>query len=170
MGSKFNLAKVGIALLVGIYFAWCAIAPFQWRLIDGVNLFVHEAGHLVFSPLGEFFSVLGGSLIQVIMPTTFVAYFIYQEDNYSGALTVNWVGQNLLNISVYAGDAVAMQLPLVGNGDRIHDWNYILTELGLLNYTPRISLVIRLLGTLTIIAATLFALYSSRIKEESARE
>jgi hypothetical protein len=33
-----------------------------------INLPFHEAGHILFSPFGEFMTTLGGSLTQVLVP------------------------------------------------------------------------------------------------------
>src|SRR5204862_6430498 len=88
--------------IASAYFLWCAYDPFQWHLIDGVNLVIHEAGHIVFRPFGEFMMIAGGSLFQVIMPALFVGYFCYQRQFYSAALVLFWVGESILNVSVYA--------------------------------------------------------------------
>ena len=71
--------KLAVAVIASLYFFWCAYDPYQWHLIDGVNLVIHEAGHLIFSPLGEFMMIAGGSLFQVIMPAIFVGYFWYNS-------------------------------------------------------------------------------------------
>ena len=72
------------------------------------------------------------------------------------------IGESLLNVSVYAGDAVLMQLPLLGGDDSIHDWNYLLDQLGLLNHASLISGLIHAAGTLFIIYATVFAVIAAR--------
>jgi hypothetical protein len=154
-------AKTVAALLAGAYFLWCAYDPFQWHLIDGVNLVIHEAGHIVFMPLGEFIMIAGGSLFQVIMPALFASYFFYQRQPYSAAFVLFWVGESLLNVSVYAGDAVAMQLPLLGGQDSLHDWNYLLDRTGLLGSTSAIAGAIRLAGTVGILAGLILALKKS---------
>ena len=142
--------KLVVALVASLYFFWCAYDPQQWHLIDGVNLVIHEAGHLVFSPLGEFMMIAGGSLFQVIMPAMFVSYFWYYGKYYSAALVFFWVGQSILNVSVYAGDSLDLQLPLLGGQDSVHDWNYMLSSLNLLPATAKIAAAIRLLGTIVI--------------------
>ena len=153
---------MAVALLTGVYFLWCAYDPPQWHLIDGVNLIIHEAGHIVFMPFGEFIMIAGGSLFQVLVPAAFAGYFFYYQQPYSAALVLFWVGESLLNVSVYAGDAVAMQLPLLGGQDTIHDWNYLLDRLGWLSATPEVAGAIRLAGTLTIITAIYLAIKNSR--------
>jgi hypothetical protein len=149
--------KLIVGAIAGAYFLWCAYDPYQWHLIDGVNLLIHEAGHIVFRPFGEFMTIAGGSLFQVIMPALFVGYFWYHEKFYSAALVLFWVGESILNVSVYAGDSLALQLPLLGGEDTLHDWNYMLGTLGLLPSTAKIGGTIRVLGTVVIILACLGA-------------
>jgi hypothetical protein len=147
---KKNIPKLVVAVIASLYFLWCAYDPYQWHLIDGVNLVIHEAGHLFFSPFGEFMMIAGGSLFQVIMPALFVGYFLYHRKYYSAALVFFWVGESILNVSVYAGDSVALQLPLLGGQDSVHDWNYLLSSLNLLSATATIAGAIRFLGTIVI--------------------
>jgi hypothetical protein len=64
-----------------------------------------------------------------------------------------WVGESILNVSIYAGDSVALQLPLLGGENSIHDWNYMLSSLNLLPSTAAVAGVLRLLGTITIVVA-----------------
>ncbi|HEY0098543.1 MAG TPA: hypothetical protein VGB76_06280 [Pyrinomonadaceae bacterium] len=167
---KRESTKTVIAALAGFYFLWCAYDPTRWHLIDGVNLLMHEAGHLVFMPFGGLITVAGGSLFQVIVPAVFVAYFYRRGQIYSAALVLFWVGESLLNVSVYAGDALALELPLLGGGDSIHDWNYLLSSTGMLPSTRKIAAVLRLAGTLAIFAALFFSLRHARRDDAPAAE
>jgi cytochrome c oxidase subunit IV len=68
-----------------------ARTPESWHLIDGVNLVIHEAGHLIF----DFLRVSDdrcGSLFQVIMPGLFVGYFV-TNGSLLAALVLLWVGE-----------------------------------------------------------------------------
>lgn len=150
-----NPISLVTAVIASLYFFWCAYDPYQWHLIDGVNLVIHEAGHLIFRPFGEFLGVAGGSLFQVIMPSLFVGYFCYRRQFYSGALVLFWVGESILNVSVYAGDSLVLQLPLLGGQDSIHDWNYMLSAMNLLPKTAAIAGGIRVLGTIAIVVASI---------------
>ena len=159
---KKDPLKLTVAAIASLYFLWCAYDPGQWHLIDGVNLVIHEAGHLIFRPFGEFMMIAGGSLFQVIMPALFVGYFCYQRQFYSAALVLFRVGESILNVSVYAGDSVALQLPLLGGENSIHDWNYMLSSLNLLPKTAEIAGAIRLLGTLVLALAAFGAFRFAR--------
>jgi hypothetical protein len=159
--------KLVVAVVASLYFFWCAYDPYQWHLIDGVNLVIHEAGHLIFSPLGEFLMIAGGSLFQVIMPALFIGYFWYNRKYYSAALVLFWVGESILNVSIYAEDSLALQLPLLGGQDSVHDWNYLLSTLNLLPATAKIAGGIRLLGTIVIALAAFGSIRFARRADEN---
>ncbi len=137
----------------------------QGSFLDNVDLPIHETGHLIFRILGEFMGIAGGSLFQVIFPAVFVGYFIWQKSFYSAAIVLLWVGQSILNVWVYAADAVVMQLVLTsgftGSEGSFHDWNYLLTTTGLINSTKTVAGIIRFIGTVTIIIAGVSAIYFS---------
>ena len=147
-----------VIAVCSLYFLNCAASPEQWRFLDGVNLMIHEAGHVLFRPFGEFVMMCGGSLIQLMMPAAFVIHFYWYGQRYYAALVLFWLGQSMLNVSVYAADAQAMALPLLGGEAVTHDWNYILSELGLLSSTPLVGRLIHLTGTFIILLAILGAI------------
>ncbi|MBN1349608.1 hypothetical protein JXJ21_09375 [candidate division KSB1 bacterium] len=122
----------------------------QYSFLDKVDLIIHEAGHFVFALFGEFIHAAGGTLMQIIYPALMARYF-YK----SGLLSLTqifgfWLGQNLLNLSVYATDASARKLPLLGGG--MHDWFYMLSRLGILEHAQFVS------GCFVSLAIIVFAL------------
>lgn len=153
--------KLIIAVAASAYFLWCAANFGQWHFIDAVNLLIHEGGHVIFWPFGEFLHVLGGSATQILLPLLFVIYFYKQKQNYSAALTLFWVGENLLNVAYYAADAVRMQLPLLFGDSSIHDWNWLLIYLGQLHHTNGIATTIRITGIIVIIAASAWSIITA---------
>lgn len=155
---KKDFFKIGVLLIVLLYFIYYATTYEKWHFLDGVNLLIHEAGHIVFMPFGEFMSTAGGSILQVLMPMSFVIYFIRKEMLYSGSLVMFWVGQNFINIALYMKDAIEMKLPLLGGG--IHDWNFIFSRLNLLSKTQFLSSLFYLLGFVIIIMAGVVGLYA----------
>lgn len=162
---KPNVPKLIFAIAATLYVLWIAYDPMQGSFLDNVDLPIHETGHLLFRPFGEFMMVAGGSLLQVIFPIVFVGYFIWQRSFYSAAIVALWVGQSILNVWVYASDAVVMQLVLTsgftGSEGSFHDWNYMLTHFGLLDSVKGVAKVIRFTGTVTIVAAGAMAIYFS---------
>jgi len=166
-----NYPRLVLAILFTLYFVWIALDPMQGSFLDNVDLPIHEFGHLLFRPFGQFLMVAGGSLFQVIMPVIFVGYFIWQRSFYSAAIVLFWVGQSILNVWVYAADAVVMKLVLTsgftGSEGSFHDWNYLLTATGLLSSTKIVAGAIRLAGTLVIISAVVFSTYYSVFKTDA---
>lgn len=160
---KPNIPKLIFAILASLYILWIAYDPMQGSFLDNVDLPIHETGHLAFRPFGEFMMVAGGSIFQVIFPAVFVGYFIWQRSYYSAAIVLLWVGQSILNVWVYASDAVVMQLVLTsgftGSEGSFHDWNYMLTATGLIDSTKGVAKVIRFFGTVTIVIAAVTAIY-----------
>lgn len=150
--------RLALVILACAYFWYYAKTYTEWHFIDYVNLIFHEAGHVIFGFFGEFIRIAMGSGFQVLLPACIAGYFFYTGQRISGALTLLWVGQNLLNVSIYAGDAVNMQLPLLGGDSVIHDWNYLLSTLNVLRYTPLIAGTIYGAGLLTMSAGTALAI------------
>lgn len=141
-----------VAALFIFYLRWLRIDNyFSW--LDYINLAFHEAGHLFLGFFGRFIMMLGGTLFQLLMPAVCAVHLWRRGSRLGWQLCVFWLGESLLNISIYAGDAIAQALPLVGGGE--HDWTYLLTETGLIAHTPAVSKVIFLAGS----AVSFFALY-----------
>lgn len=120
-----------IILPVVIYFTLNR-GTYTW--IDNADLVIHEAGHLFFFIFGRFMYTLGGTLMQIIIPSLIGWYFFRNEYRTGVQFSLLWLGQNFINISVYAADARSQKLPLLGGNSVYHDWHYILGQLHLLNF------------------------------------
>jgi hypothetical protein len=132
----------------------------SWCYLDLVNLAFHEFGHLVFTPFGSTLHYLGGSLGQLAVPGLLIFYFILRRDDPpAAAFCLWWLGENLVNISVYMADARDLHLPLVGGGD--HDWNELFYRFGLLGEVAvgRVSSATHLVGTLVMVVGLLWFAY-----------
>lgn len=164
-----NPVRAGFIALVGIYGVVCAASPATYRFLDRVNLVFHEAGHVLFALFGEFIGILGGSLMQVLIPAGIMAYFVWHRQHYSAAVTLFWVAQSLFNVSVYVKDARVQVLPLLGGEDTLHDWNYILARLNLLRWDQALGNVVYAVGLVTLAVSVLWGLYCSQEEESSAR-
>ena len=165
-----DTTKTIIAVIFSIYFLWCAYAPENSVFMHLIHTPIHEAGHVFFRLLGEFMGVAGGSLFQVIVPLVFFGYFVWHKKPFSASIVLFWVGSSILDVYVYANDAVVMQLPLLsgvtGSEGGFHDWNYLLTETGLLDSTLLIAKIIRFVGMLVIIGGIIGAFLFANKGEE----
>jgi hypothetical protein len=140
------LTLAGYALLRLTNIEW-------WDLLDDVDLAIHEAGHIVFSPFGDVVAALGGSLFQTLVPAVFVVYFLRARQRFAAAITMGWVAVNLVNVSRYISDARAQELPLLGGENVIHDWWYVLISWDLLASDLAIGRGVHLCAALVFIAA-----------------
>jgi hypothetical protein len=141
------LIGIGVASLYSLYYAF---TPTEWHFIDYANLIFHEAGHGMFMFFGEFTSTLMGSGVQILLPFFISLYFFFKDQKISAGIVLMWTGFNLINVSIYAGDALTRQLPLLGGDNVIHDWNYLLSSLNLLPYTAQVAGIFYALGFIAI--------------------
>jgi hypothetical protein len=157
--KKFSWFKAIVAGLFSVYFIRCIFFnDDHWCFIDGANLVIHELGHFLFLPFGQFIYVLGGSLFQIIVPLAAVLYFYRTDQRFSGALTLFWLGESIVNVSIYARDAVVRQLPLITGDIDSHDWHYLLSELGWLSHTEIVANAIFGIGVGVTVAAIILSL------------
>jgi len=126
-------------------------------IIQPLNLGIHECGHMIFSFFGQFLMVLGGTLTELMTPCAGVWNFYLQRDYFACVLCFGWLSTALFDVARYSADAMAMELPLVspfGTETVKHDWNYLLTTLGILPHDYVVGGFFWLLA----IAAMLFSL------------
>lgn len=117
-------------------------------IFDALNLGIHELGHIVFQPFGQFMAFAGGSLLQLVVPIGSMFMFYRQRDFFAITFCIAWLGMNLFDVAVYVADARSMTLPLVSpfGGDPMHDWNYLLRRTGLLQADTGIAMMMRMAG------------------------
>ncbi len=146
-GARF-WARAGIIAALFLFYTRWLTKENYFSPLDFVNLAFHEAGHIFLGPFGHFIMMSGGTIFQLLMPALCLAHLMRRGANLGWQLCLFWLGQNLLNISIYAGDAIKQALPLVGGGD--HDWTYLLTETGLIAHTAGVARCIFWAGSAVI--------------------
>ncbi|MEI6208792.1 MAG: hypothetical protein WCP20_18600 [Desulfuromonadales bacterium] len=129
--------------------------------LHAVNLTFHEAGHVLFMPFGRFLHVLGGSLGQLIIPAIVTGAFLFKRDLFGAVVGTWWLGESFLDISPYINDARAGQLMLLGGvtGSEVedyHDWEVLLTRMGMMNYDHALARLSFTIGTLLMLTAMLW--------------
>ncbi len=139
-----------------IYFATTAG---KFHFIDYVNLLIHEGGHGIFSFFGKFIYTLGGTLAQILIPGMFVVYYYVVRKKALLQIFLVWLGESFINISIYAADARAHKLPLLGGNKVYHDWTYILNETGLILYDYEVGRFFYWLGIISFTLSFLSPLF-----------
>ncbi|HZF12485.1 MAG TPA: zinc ribbon domain-containing protein [Thermoanaerobaculia bacterium] len=160
-------AFAGRALLAAFLFLW------GWRFLLSsvadnyvgssflhlVNLPFHEAGHVIFSPFGDFLHTLGGTLGQLLVPAVCLgAFLFYTRDTFGAAVALWWLAENCMDIGPYIADARSGELLLLGGvtgreAPGYHDWENILGTLGLLRYDQTLGALAYGVGRLLMLAA-----------------
>ena len=131
--------------------------------MHNILLPIHEAGHVLFRPFGEFMMVLGGSLFQLIFPFAIgVAFILKNRDNFGAAIGLWWASVSLVDLSPYIYDALHPQLTLVGGGtgaeDGPHDWIYLLITLHQIENAQRWGAVAHVCGGLAMLGALVWGM------------
>jgi hypothetical protein len=132
-----------------------AAAYVSW--FDGINLGFHELGHVVFRAFGRFLHILGGTLLQCLMPVAAGFFLLRQRDYFGVAFCLGWLSTNLSGVAVYMADANTRTLPLVAPGvGRVdasyHDWFNLLGDLGWLDHAERLAVLLKVVAATTMLA------------------
>jgi hypothetical protein len=180
---KFNYLKLGFISALAFYGLFSAsdytVDGFLianngvMMFMHGVNLIFHEAGHVLFSPFGRFICVLGGSLMQILVPAGICGYFFYTQQRYASAIALCWAGENFWDVSIYIKDAQDRILPLLGGEISYHDWHYLLLHTSSLakaqpfgNFVYTIGILIY---TFAIFAGVYYAQINQRVETASGK-
>lgn len=170
-------AFYGRVLLLAIFSVWGFYfinGGLDWENIGSsfmhnINLPFHEFGHVLFIPLGEFMTILGGSLFQVLLPFLLTLVFVFkQKDTFAASITLWWCGQSFIDLSPYIADAEYRSLPLVGGGgEESHDWGNLLTMLNMIEHTQAVAKTSFTLGSIIMVVALLWAAWILKLQRKN---
>jgi len=158
---------IGVAWLVlySLFLLYAAFNTSGFLFIDFANLFIHEAGHPLFSPFGYTMTILGGTLAELIAPFACCCFFFIKRETTGVAFCGFWFFENFLYIGTYMADARALELPLVGSGE--HDWNILFGQWGWLRYDVSIGHATHFLGWLGMFAVLAWLALRTRRSAQS---
>ncbi len=117
----------------------------QW-ILHGVELGIHETGHLLFMAFGETMHILGGSLFQLVIPIVFAIAFWRRGDRFAAAICGWWLAVGFWDVAIYVADARVQELDLVGGGE--HDWGMLLEQWGRIKQAESLGRSTASLGSL----------------------
>ena len=85
------------------------------------------------------------------------------RDAFGAGVCLWWTGQNFLDLAPYIDDAQAGVMPLIGgNTGRtspygFHDWEFLLTETGLLSYDHALARFAHIFGCLVMVVGIIWS-------------
>jgi hypothetical protein len=157
-----------VALLAGLALWGVLLIGLDYRngeiggsFLHGPLLLFHEAGHVIFSPFGEWLMFLGGTLGQLLLPVIIIVAFLWKNRDPFGAAVGLWLlGVSLLDVAPYMYDALEPQLMLLsGNTGEAggHDWIYLFESTGLRPRAQTIGALTHKLGAGVLLGALAWA-------------
>lgn len=167
--TEFDNAKMIVATLLVLYFTWCNFQEFRnYRtLLDIVIFPIHEVGHYLFIPFGRFMTIAGGTIMQILVPVFCTITFFGRGERFSAAVTTMWLGNSLFGVSIYARDAIYMELPLSNfsgpsENKEGHDWHNMLMATNMLPHTDLVANFFVVLGVIASLAGIIGVFYYAR--------
>ena len=159
------VAIIAIAFYL-LFLLYAANNRSGFLFLDYTNLAIHEAGHPLFGILGGggengfgyTLMVMGGTLLELIVPLACATYFFFRRESIGIAFCAFWFFENFLYIGTYMSDARTSTLPLVGSGDS--DWEVLFTQWHLMLHDTQIAQATRALGWLGMLVS--IAWFASR--------
>lgn len=150
----------GVMLVQNWHNPWFAINRLA-NPFSALDLGIHELGHMLFEPFGEFMHIAGGCLFQCLFPLLWMIGFLQKRWYFAASMCWCWLGLNLFDVAAYAADARARLLPLTtglaGLGDqgsdeaydKAHDWYQLLSRTHHLNWDLAIGHMLRVAATMS---------------------
>lgn len=140
-----------------------------------IHLPFHEAGHFVFQGFGRFIHVLGGTLMQLLVPVLVVFSFLAKYNPFGSMVGLWWLGNSLMDCAPYINDARAGQLELLGGvtGSEMpdyHDWEVMLKSLGMLKHDHSLAWLFWGSGALLTLVSLVWGVYILRRQKVSLTE
>lgn len=145
--------NVWLHLPVWIYCLYVGVGQFRnpvdASLFLWINQWMHWTGHVLASPGDAMLRVSGGTIFQLAIPLLALISLVRHRRCFAAAIDLAWLSTNLVTIGVYLGDAKAMVLGKLVAGDApksVHDWAFLLTDLGTRSSCEKIGEIIRASG------------------------
>jgi hypothetical protein len=158
------VAKLVVIIIFFILTVQLATQAQPWTILDYLNLPLHAFGHILFSLFGQVISLLGGTIVQLLVPLALLLYFLVRKLYFAAGVGLFWLGDNLIITGVYMQDARAQTIHLLG--EKIHDWNFLFLHMGILPDDLLIGEFFSALGILFLFSALIImiAVLSARIQ------
>lgn len=129
---SFNQGEITNPIIGGMYF-----------ILFGV----HEAAHIVLMFASPVVTAAAGSLTEIVFVSLLLWVSIRAKSYLATGFSLIWFMLALSSAGRYMADAKDLLIPLIGPGaNPQHDWNFVFTELNLLEQSGAIGDAIRFGG------------------------
>jgi len=156
-----------------LFFLYAAFDRSGFLFLDYANLAIHEAGHPLFAifagsdqvGLGYVVMILGGTLLELIVPSACAAAFFFRREVTGVAFCLFWFFENFLYIGHYMATARTLDIQLVGSGD--HDWEILFSHWNILVHDQRIGYATQAAGWLGMLGVVAWFAWRSFERSKS---
>lgn len=125
-----------------------------------LNFGVHEVSHLLTVFLPPLVTASAGSLGEICFASLILLATIRAKAYFASVFAGLWIMLSFVSAGLYMSDARSQSITLMGPGEYlIHDWNFIFTQLGLLESDVLIGGIARWIGIIIGAGALIFGLY-----------
>lgn len=118
-------------------------------------LVFHEAGHVLAMPFGEWMTIFGGTLGQLLMPLLLAgALLLKNRDPFGACIGLWFLGVSVLDVAPYLYDALHPRLMLLSGTtgeEGGHDWIYLLGSMGQLAKAQTLGALVHKAGALLVV-------------------
>lgn len=147
---SFSAQNPGNILLSGLYL---------------VEFGVHEVSHLAVFFLPAIFVAAAGSIGEILFTLLVLFATIKGKAYFATVFASLWVMLAFRSVGLYITDARAQVIPLIGPGETVqHDWNFVLGQLGWLQYDTLLGAIVIWVGTIIGLAGLIFGIYLIIVK------
>lgn len=145
-----SLAALALVLVLGFLTAHLLIRGNGTPLVHALNTAIHRLGHAMSGWAGESGHLLGGTVLQLLIPAGLAALLRWKLDQPLATLAcVWWLGDNLVHIGSYLGDAIHRGAPIAGD---VHAWEYLMRRWDLAAHAERMGQILHWSGVALMIA------------------
>ena len=128
------------ATLLGWTFMSYALRPDMIGVLDYVSVFVHRMGHTIWGTLmSNTGYYMGGIFFQLMIPLALVEFFRRRSNPFHTAVACGFLCTNFLWLSRYVEGAQDGTFPRGLGQELLHDWQFILETLGMLQFSGNIA-------------------------------
>lgn len=176
---SYSICLIAVAMFVFLVHLWEYSGegvPYVYSILYRAVLSAHEFGYIVLSPFGINVNLIGGSLLQIVVPAFAVYFFSKHRLFLFSSFSLFFVGDNILNIAHHVANVqinaatlpepihIAPLLELINNRSSLteYDWHALFATMNVFNYTNTISMYLYIIGWEIIFLALIGCLLYSK--------